>query len=46
LKLVFMVGAIDMAISFIMVLTIPEVSMDEEVADEKVPAEAAAEAAD
>ncbi len=35
LKLIFMVGAIGMAISFIMVLTIPEVSMDVEVADKQ-----------
>ena len=35
LKLIFMVGAIGMAISFLMVLTIPEVSMDAEVEDKK-----------
>jgi MFS family permease len=46
LKLVFLVGAIGMVVSFIMVLTIPEVSMDEEVADKRAPVEVAAEAAD
>jgi hypothetical protein len=30
LKLIFLVGAIGMVVSFLMVLTIPEVSMDEE----------------
>jgi MFS family permease len=46
LKLVFLVGAIGMAVSFIMVLTIPEVSMDVEVADKQASPEVAAEAAD
>lgn len=41
LKLIFMVGAIGMAISFLMVLTIPEVSMDVEVADKQATPEAA-----
>jgi MFS family permease len=35
LKLIFMVGAIGMAVSLLMVLTIPEVSMDVEVADKQ-----------
>jgi MFS family permease len=35
LKLIFFVGAIGMAVSLLMVLTIPEVSMDSEVADKK-----------
>jgi hypothetical protein len=35
LKLVFLVGAVTMIISTIMVITIPEVSMDAEVADQK-----------
>jgi MFS family permease len=39
LKLVFMVGAVGMAISLLMVLTIPEVSMDVEVADKQAPSE-------
>lgn len=46
LKLVFFVGAIGMVVSFLMVLTIPEVSMDAEVADAQPPAEMAPEAAD
>lgn len=45
-KLIFMVGAIGMAVSFIMVLTIPEVSMDVEVEDKQTSPEVAAEAAD
>lgn len=35
LKLVFLVGAIGMIVSLVLVLTIPEVSMDDEVADQK-----------
>ncbi len=35
LKLVFLVGAIGMVVSLLMVITIPEVSMDAEVADQK-----------
>jgi hypothetical protein len=35
LKLVFLVGAVTMAISLLMIVTIPEVSMDVEVADQK-----------
>jgi len=35
LKLVFLVGAIGMVVSLILVITIPEVSMDAEVADQK-----------
>jgi len=38
LKLVFLVGAIGMVVSFLMVLTIPEVSMDVEVQDKQAPA--------
>lgn len=33
LKLVFLVGAVTMAVSLLLILTIPEVSMDVEVAD-------------
>jgi MFS family permease len=39
LKLIFLVGAIGMTISLLLVLTIPEVSMDVEVEDKRVPAE-------
>lgn len=39
LKLIFLVGAIGMAVSFVSVLTIPEVSMDVEVEDKRPPAE-------
>jgi hypothetical protein len=49
LKLVFLVGAVTMVVSFLMVLVIPEVSMDVEVADaqpEKKKAVAAAAHAD
>jgi len=35
LKLVFLVGAVTILVSFLMILTIPEVSMDLEVADQK-----------
>lgn len=35
LKLVFLVGAVTMVVSLLMVLTIPEVSMDAEVPDQK-----------
>lgn len=35
LKLVFLVGAVTMVVSLLMVITIPEVSMDAEVADTK-----------
>jgi len=35
LKLVFLVGAVTMVVSLLMVITIPEVSMDAEVADQK-----------
>jgi MFS family permease len=41
LKLVFLVGAVGMAISLIMVITIPEVSMDAEVEDKQAPPEVA-----
>ncbi len=38
LKTVFLIGAITMAVSFIMILTIPEIDMDAEVQDKKAPA--------
>jgi len=41
LKLIFFVGAIGMVVSLLMVLTIPEVSMDVEVADNQAVPEAA-----
>lgn len=41
LKLIFLVGAIGMVVSFLLVLTIPEVSMDAEVEDKQAPAKAA-----
>lgn len=37
LKLIFLVGAIGMVVSLLMVLTIPEVSMDAEVEDKQAP---------
>jgi MFS family permease len=37
LKLVFLVGAVAMAVSLLMILTIPKVSMDEEVKDKQAP---------
>ena len=37
LKLVFLVGAVAMVVSLLMILTIPEVSMDEEVKDKQAP---------
>ena len=37
LKVVFLVGAITMAVSFLLIIFIPEVSMDVEVADKKTP---------
>ena len=46
LKLVFLVGAITMVVSLLMIITIPEVSMDEEVADKSAPAEVILKAAD
>lgn len=46
LKLIFLVGAIGMTISLLLVLTIPEVSMDMEVEDKQAPPEIVAEAAD
>jgi MFS family permease len=39
LKQVFLVGAVTMAISLLMVMTIPEVSMDAEVVDQKQPSQ-------
>ena len=38
LKTVFLIGAITMAISFLMIITIPEIDMDVEVQDKKAPA--------
>jgi MFS family permease len=46
LKLIFFVGAIGMAVSLVMVITIPEVSMDMEVADKQAPTKVAPEATD
>jgi MFS family permease len=47
LKLVFLVGAVAMSIALLMIVTIPEVSMDVEVADKKAsPTESLLEAAD
>ena len=46
LKLVFLVGAIAMVVSLLLIITIPEVSMDVEVADKRAPVEAVLEAAD
>jgi hypothetical protein len=43
LKLVFLVGAVTMISSLVLVITIPEVSMDDEVADNKAPSAAAAD---
>jgi MFS family permease len=43
LKLVFLVGAVGMIVSLIMVISIPEVSMDAEVADKKAAAAAPAD---
>ena len=40
MKLIFLVGAIGMAVSLALVITIPEVSMDAEVEDKAAPAEA------
>lgn len=40
LKLVFLVGAIGMVVSFLLVVTIPEVSIDAEVEDQQKPPEA------
>lgn len=38
LKTVFLIGAVTMAISFLMIITIPEIDMDVEVQDKKAPA--------
>jgi hypothetical protein len=47
LKLVFLVGAVAMAISLLLIVTIPEVSMDVEVVDKQAPpAKSLPEAAD
>ncbi len=45
LKLIYFVGAVGMAISLLLVITIPEVSMDVEVEDKQAPPEVASEAA-
>jgi len=37
LKSVFLIGAITMVVSFLMIITIPEVSMDAEVEDKRAP---------
>jgi hypothetical protein len=37
LRIVFLLGAVTMLISFLLILTIPEVSMDAVVADKKAP---------
>lgn len=42
LKLIYLVGAIGMAVSLLLVLTIPEVSLDAEVEDKRAPSKAAA----
>lgn len=39
LKLIYLVGAIGMVVSFLMVLTIPEVSIDAEVEDKQAAPE-------
>ena len=46
LKLVFLVGAVAMVISLLMIVTIPEVSMDVEIADKHVPKEVMSEGVD
>jgi hypothetical protein len=38
LKTIFLIGAIAMLVSFLLVVTIPEISMDAEVRDKKAPA--------
>jgi len=45
LRSVFLLGALTMLLSFLIILTVPEVSMDAVVADRKAPAPAAEEAA-
>ena len=37
LRVVFLLGSVTMLISFLLILTIPEVSMDEEVKDKQAP---------
>jgi hypothetical protein len=37
LKIVFLLGALSMLVSFLLILTIPEVSMDAVIEDKKVP---------
>ena len=44
MKSVFLLGAITMLMSFLLILTVPEVSMDVVVVDKKVPVAAAEEA--
>lgn len=43
LRVVFLLGAVTMLISFLLILTVPEVSMDAVVKDEKIPQPAFAE---
>jgi hypothetical protein len=43
LRIVFLLGAVTMLISFLLILTVPEVSMDAVVEDKKVPQPAFAE---
>jgi MFS family permease len=45
LKIVFLLGALSMLVSFLLILTIPEVSMDAVIEDKKVPQPALAEGA-
>lgn len=42
LKLIFLVGAVTIFISLLLVITTPEISMDVEVVDQKAPAPAPA----
>ena len=37
LRVVFLLGAVTMLISFLLILTVPEVSMDAVVEDKKIP---------
>lgn len=43
LRIVFLLGAITMLVSFLLIITIPEISMDEAVEDRKAPQPALAE---
>jgi hypothetical protein len=44
LRIVFLLGAIAMLISFLLIITIPEISIDAVVEDKRVPQAQAAEA--